>query len=147
MKLEGTVTMAAPRPKVWSFLTDAEAVSRCTPGLESLEVIEPGRKFRAVASLGLGSIKTRFQVDVEWVEMAEPERARARAHGTAAGSTADVSAEMILSESGPDATELRWVADVTILGTIASLASRMMGSVTQKLSAQFFECVRKNVEA
>ena len=106
MKLEGTVTIAAPRSKVWDFLTDAEAVSRCTPGLESLEVVDPGRKFRAVASLGLGSVKTRFQVDVEWVEMAKPERARARAHGTAAGSTADVEAEMVLTDVDAASTEL-----------------------------------------
>jgi carbon monoxide dehydrogenase subunit G len=146
MKLEGKVTIAAPRAKVWNFLTDAEAVSRCTPGLESLEVVEAGRKFRAVASLGLGSVKTRFQVDVEWVELFEPERARARAHGTAAGSTADVEAEMVLTEMDPNSTVLTWNANVTILGTIATLASRMMGGVTQKLSGQFFDCVRKNVE-
>jgi carbon monoxide dehydrogenase subunit G len=146
MKLEGKVTIAAPRAKVWNFLTDAEAVSRCTPGLESLEVVEAGRKFRAVASLGLGSVKTRFQVEVEWVELFEPERARARAHGTAAGSTADVEAEMVLTEMDPNSTVLTWNANVTILGTIATLASRMMGGVTQKLSGQFFDCVRKNVE-
>lgn len=146
MKLEGSVTIAAPPAKVWNFLTDAEAVSKCTPGLESLEVVEAGRKFRAVASLGLGSVKTRFQVAVEWVEMLEPERARARAHGTAAGSTADVEAEMVLKESNANSTELTWNAEVTIRGTIATLASRMMGGVTQKLSGQFFDCVRKNVE-
>ncbi len=146
MHLEGTVDIAAARERVWEFLTDPQAVSRCTPGVESLEVLEAGRRFRSVASLGLGSIKTRFTVDVEWVEMTPPERARARAHGTAPGSTADVEAQMTLIERGPSASELRWTAEVTILGTIASLASRMMGGVTQKLSTQFFECVKKNIE-
>jgi len=147
MHLEGTVAIAAPRQRAWQFLTDPEAVSRCTPGVESLEVIEPGRRFKSVASVGLGSIKTRFTVDVEWVEMAPPERAVARAHGTAPGSTADVQARMTLIERGPSESELHWTAEVTILGTIASLASRMLGGVTQKLSAQFFECVKKNIEA
>jgi carbon monoxide dehydrogenase subunit G len=145
--LEGKVAIAAPRQRVWEFLTDPQAVSRCTPGVESLEIIEPGRRFRSVASLGLGSIKTRFTVDVEWVEMAPPERAVASAHGTAPGSMADVEAKMTLVDRGPSATELVWTAEVTIMGTIASLASRMMGGVTQKLSGQFFDCVRKNVEA
>ena len=146
MHLEGTVEIAAPRERAWQFLTDPQAVSRCTPGVESLQVLEEGRRFRSVASLGLGSIKTRFTVDVEWIELTPPERARARAHGTAPGSTADVEAEMTLSERGPSAAELHWTADLTILGTIASLASRMMGGVTQKLSAQFFECVKKSIE-
>jgi len=144
--LEGTVEIAAERERAWQFLTDPQAVSRCTPGVESLEVLDPGKRFRSVASLGLGSIKTRFTVDVEWVELTPPDRARVRAHGTAPGSTADVEAQMVLTERSPSTTELRWTAEVTILGTIASLASRMMGGVTQKLSAQFFECVKKNIE-
>ncbi|HSB90519.1 MAG TPA: carbon monoxide dehydrogenase subunit G [Anaerolineales bacterium] len=147
MHLAGTVAIAAPRSKVWAFLTDPEAVAQCTPGLESMTVVEPQRKFRAVASIGLGSIKARFTLDVEWVELHEPEHASAKAHGTAPGSTADVLGELSLREQGPSSTELQWSADVTILGTIASLASRMMGSVTEKLAGQFFECVRKKVEA
>lgn len=146
MHLEGNVTIAAPRQRVWDFLTDPEAVSRCAPGLESLEVLEPGQRFRAVASLGLGSVKTRFSVDVEWAELSAPERARARAHGKAPGSTVDVEAVMALSAQGETETLLAWTAEVNIMGTIASLAARMMGGVTQKLSGQFFECVRQQVE-
>ena len=147
MHLEGNVSIAAPRPKVWSFLTDPEAVAQCTPGLESMTIVEPGRKFRAVASVGLGSVKARFTLDVEWLDLQAPERALAKAHGTAPGSTADVSGELIMREASAAATELQWSADVTIMGTIASLASRMMGSVTEKLAGQFFDCVRKKVEA
>jgi carbon monoxide dehydrogenase subunit G len=144
--LEGNVEIAAPRQRVWDFLTDPQAVARCAPGLESIEVVEVDRRFKAVASLGLGSIKTRFSVDVEWIEKTPPGRAVARAHGTASGSTADVVAELLLTESAPGATGLKWTAEVTINGTIASLASRMMGGVAQKLSGQFFDCVRSSVE-
>ncbi|HET7011110.1 MAG TPA: carbon monoxide dehydrogenase subunit G [Anaerolineales bacterium] len=147
MHLEGSVTLAAPRPKVWAFLTDPQAVAQCTPGLESLDILEPGRKFRAVASVGLGSVKARFALVVDWVELVEPERAVAKAHGTAPGSTADVVGEMQLRETSATSTELVWKGEVTILGTIASLASRMMGSVTEKLAGQFFNCVKKKVEA
>jgi carbon monoxide dehydrogenase subunit G len=145
--LEGAVEIAAPRQRVWDFLTDPHAVSACAPGLESVEVVEPERRFRAVASLGLGSIKTRFTVDIDWVEKEPPAKAVARAHGTASGSTADVTAEMRLAEVSPSVTALNWTAEVTITGTIASLASRMMGSVAQKISGQFFDCVRSKVEA
>jgi carbon monoxide dehydrogenase subunit G len=146
MRLEGDVEIAAPRQRLWDFLTDPDAVAACAPGLESVEVIEPGRRFKAVASLGLGSIKTRFTVNVEWLELEPPGRAKARAHGTASGSTTDVTAEMILREIAPERSGLAWTADVTITGTIASLASRMLGGVTQKLSGQFFDCVRARVE-
>jgi carbon monoxide dehydrogenase subunit G len=147
MHFEGTVTIDAPRNKVWEFLTDPNGVSQCVPGLESLEIITPKEKFRAIAAIGLGTVKARFKTDVEWVELDEPNRAKMKAHGTAPGSVMDTTSEMILSDGPDGSTELQWSADVTIRGTIASLAARMMGSVTQKLTSAFFECVKKKIEA
>lgn len=147
MHFQGTVTIGASRQRIWDFLTDPHEVSQCVPGLESLEVLEEGVKFRAVASVGLGNIKARFTTDVEWVDLNPPNIAKMKAHGTAPGSAADVLAEMHLVEAEDGATELQWEAEVNVMGTIAALASRMMGSVTQKLTAQFFNCVKGKVEA
>jgi carbon monoxide dehydrogenase subunit G len=131
---------------VWDFLTDANQVSKCAPGLESMEVVEDGRKFQAVVSVGFGSMKSRFSADVEWLELDEPDRAKMKVHGTAPGSTADAIAEMALSDMEGGGTKLDWTADVSIQGTIASLASRLMGSVTQRLTGEFFKCVKKHIE-
>ena len=38
------------------------------------------------------------------------------------------------------------LADVTISGSIASLATRLMGSVAQKLAGAFFECAKGKIE-
>lgn len=146
MQLDGTVTIGAPREKVWAFLTDPHKVGQCAPGLESLEVVDPGQKFEAVVSVGFGSMKARFTADIEWVELDEPGRAKMKAHGTAPGSTADATSEMTLTAKNEDETELTWTADVSVQGTIASLASRLMGSVTQRLTGEFFDCVRDHIE-
>ncbi len=145
MQLDGSTTIDAPRERVWAFLTDPHQVSKCAPGLESMEVVEEDKKFQAVVSLGFGSMKARFSADVEWVELQEPERATMKGHGTAPGSTADVTSTMTLSEVN-GGTQLAWTADVSIQGTIASLASRLMGSMTQRLTGEFFNCVKKHVE-
>lgn len=145
MQLDGSTTIDAPQDQVWSFLTDPHQVSECAPGLESMEVIEEDKKFKATVSLGFGSMKARFTADVEWVELQEPDRAVMKAHGKAPGSTADVESTMILSEED-GSTKLAWTADVSIQGTIASLASRLMGSMTQRLTGEFFNCVKKHVE-
>ena len=50
MRFEGSLSIKAPRERVWRFLTDPEQVAACAPGLESVEVVEPGRRFRAVAA-------------------------------------------------------------------------------------------------
>jgi len=147
MILKGSAHLKAPRSKVWQFLVDAQAVSQCAPGLESLEIREPGKKFRAVAAVGLGSMRARFALDVEWLELIEPTMARMAVHGTAPGSVADVTSQIDLRETIPNETDLEWSADVTLHGTLAGLASRLMGSASQKLSGEFFECVRRHVEA
>ncbi len=147
MRFEGTVSIRAPREKVWAFLTDAERVSGCAPGLESLEVVEPGKKFRATTSVGFGMVKVRFVNDVEWVEMDPPNVARMKAHGSAPGSGVDAATKMTLSDGSDGATDLAWTADVNVVGTVASLAARLMGSVTQKLTGAFFEKVRETIES
>lgn len=147
MKLEGTVTIQAPRERVWSFLTDPHQVSQCAPGVESVEVVIPDKSFRATASIGFGTVKARFTGDVEWLELDRPNRAKMKAHGKAPGSAADVVSEMTLGEAPNGATELRWTADVNVVGQIASLAARLMGTVSKKLTAVFFDCVRSKIEA
>jgi carbon monoxide dehydrogenase subunit G len=37
-------------------------------------------------------------------------------------------------------------SDVSIYGTIANLANRMMGGLTKKLSGEFFNCVKSQIE-
>jgi hypothetical protein len=145
MQFNGQVTIAADRQRVWEFLIDPQAVSQCAPGLERLTVLEAGKRFEVAAAVGFGTVKVKFVTEVEFTELAPPERAAMRAHGTAPGSAVDVLAEMALSEA-PGGTALDWKADVTISGTLTSLASRLMGSVTKKVTGAFFECVRKKIE-
>jgi carbon monoxide dehydrogenase subunit G len=140
------VSISAPRDKVWKSLTDADFVAQCAPGVKSMEVVEPGRKFQAVAVVGFGSVSTEFRTDVEFTELTEPDSATIRAHGNASGSAVDVIAKMDLSDGEDGGTDLNWSADITIVGTIASLASRLMGPVTKKMTGIFFDCVKEKIE-
>ncbi|MFQ5409830.1 MAG: CoxG family protein [Anaerolineales bacterium] len=146
MLFEGIVNINASRDKVWAFLTDPDFVSQCAPGLKSMEVVEPDKKFKAVAAVGFGTVKVTFTNEVEFLELEKPNRAKVKAHGTAPGSAVDAVSEMILSDAVAGTTDLKWTADITVVGTIASLASRLMSGVTKKLTGEFFECVRSRIE-
>ena len=146
MQLSGSVNIKAPRAKVFEFLTDPEQVSKCAPGVEKVEVVEAGKKFHAVAAIGFGTVKARFAGHAEFVELEVPRRAKIKAHGSAPGSAADVTSEMILADGPDGTTDMQWTADVVILRSLASLAARMMKPVTQTLTEQFFNCVKKKIE-
>jgi len=140
------VTINAPRPEVWNFLSDPHSVSLCAPGLESLEIITPEKHFKAIASVGFGSVSVKFNLDVEWVELDPPKRGKIKARGSAPGSAVEGSSEMILRELPNGSTDIDWSADVMVFGTIASLASRLMGSLTRRLTGEFFNCVKAKIE-
>jgi uncharacterized protein len=146
MQFQGSVIIDAPRRQVWQFLTDPHAVGQCAPGLQSLEIITPDEKFRALVAVGFGSMKVKFTTDVEWVALDPPSHATMKAHGSTPGSAVDAASVMDLVEIDDAQTELRWQADITIHGAIASLAARLMGSVTQKLTGAFFDCVKQKIE-
>lgn len=146
MLLKGEVTIRAPRKQVWDFLTDPNQIGQCAPGVEKIEVVEPNKLYRGTVSVGLGTVKARFSGDVEILELDEPNRAKLKAHGTATGSAADAVSEMKLSDGPDNATIVNWTADVNVSGQLASLVSRLMVPVSQKLSAVFYEEVRRRIE-
>jgi len=146
MLLKGDVTIHAPRKKVWDFLTDPNQIGLCAPGVEKIETIDPNKKYRGVMSVGLGSVKAKFNGEVEILELDEPDRAKLKAHGIATGSAADVISEMTLSNGTDGSTLVHWTADVNISGQLASLASRLMVPVSQKLAGIFYDEVRKRIE-
>jgi hypothetical protein len=146
MQLKDSVILEASQEQVWAFFTDPHAVGACAPGLESLEVLVPDEKFSVRGSVGLGAVQVHFDATVEWSELKPPERATMKAHGTAPGSAMDATAALELKSLAEDQTELTWSADVMVSGTIASLASRMMGSVTKKLAQAFFACAKRELE-
>jgi len=146
MLLKGDVTIRAARKKVWDFLTDPNQIGQCLPGLEKIETIEPLKKYRGIVSIGLGSVKARFSGDVDILELKEPDYAKLKAHGTATGSAADALSEMRLSDGPDDSTLVHWTADVNVSGQLASLVSRLMVPVSQKLAGVFYDEVRKRIE-
>ncbi len=146
MQLSGNVNIKAPRQKVWDFLTDPSQVAACAPGVEKVEALEGGRKFKATAGIGFGTVKAKFTGDGEFVELDAPNRAKIKAHGNAPGSAADVTSEMFLSDGPDGSTDMHYPADIVILGQLASLAARMMTPVSQKLTEQFFTAVKKKIE-
>lgn len=146
MKFDGSVTIRAKQDVVWEFLTDPHLVSQCAPGVKEVEIVIPDKHFRTNVGIALGAIKVNFAMDVEWIELDVPNRAKMRARGNAPGSAAEVEGTMTLSELESNVTELYWEANVQIMGRIASLAMRLAPGVTKKLVSEFFDCVVSRIE-
>jgi len=146
MKFAGTVDIAAPRDKVWAFVTDPNQVGQCGPGVESIEVID-GTHFKATAKVGIGFISARFVVNMDMAELDPPDRAVIKAHGQAPGSAVDATAQMTLSDGPNGGTTMDWSADVAIAGSLASLGARLIEGTANKMIGQTFACMKSKLEA
>ena len=146
MQFSGTVSIAAPRARIWSFLMDPNQVGSCGPGVESIEVIDADH-FKAKAKVGIGFITARFVVDMTIADRTDLEIAVIKAHGQAPGSAVDATARMILSGPDEGPTAMEWSADVTIAGTLASVGARMIEGTANKMIGQTFDCIRSKLEA
>ncbi|MFL5590752.1 MAG: CoxG family protein [Ktedonobacteraceae bacterium] len=145
MDFSGTQTIAAPIEKVWAYLLDVHKVAACVPGFQSLE--ELGEEhWKAVVSVGVGPVKAKFTLDVTRPEKHEPNLMVVQGRGKAPGSTVDLSGRMNLSAIDAEHTRMDWTAQVTVSGTIASVGARLLHQTAEKLTGQFFECLKEKLQ-
>ena len=146
MHFEGTLEIAAPRERVWSFLTDPRQVSGCGPDVQSLDVLDPTH-FKVTVRAGVGPIKGTFNFDVQFTELRAPDRATLRARGQTPGSAVEMTNTLELAEAGAQRTSMRWESDVIVSGMIASVGARLMQGAADKTTRQVFACIKEKLEA
>ena len=145
MKIKGDVRIRASRDEVWKVVTDPEAVCYCTPGMRSMEVITPGRKFHTVGSVGLGTARVDFSSYVEFTELDPPGRARMRLSCEIRERLVEISSEMNLSERRDGTTRMRWTADVQLIGS-RGLTSWIIKPLSKKMTHDLIVCLKKRIE-
>jgi carbon monoxide dehydrogenase subunit G len=146
LRFAGHMEVRAPKEKVWTFLIDPQAVSKCLPDVQKLDVFEDG-KFRAVVRVGVGFIKGNFTFDVAMTDLRAPTHAVLTGRGGGLGSAVDVSSSVDLADAPDGSTLLEWKADVVVSGPIASMGGRVLNSTVEKKAAELFECLKAQVEA
>jgi uncharacterized protein len=145
MEFTGTQTVAAPIEKVWAFLFDVNNVASCAPGFQSLEVLED-EHWKAVVGVGVGAVKFKFTMDVTRPEMQPPDLMIVKARGKAPGSAVDMQGDMHLTALDGEQTRMDWKATVTVSGTIASVGARLLSGTVQRLTGQFFDCLKTKLQ-
>jgi hypothetical protein len=148
MRLEfaGAPEILAPREEVWTRLMDPNFVAASTPGVESVEAVDPTH-FRVISGIGVGPLRVGFQLDVELSDVVPLERLRMTAVGRASGSAIDTVSSVRLEPLDNGRTRLNWVATSTISGTVASLGPRLLESAARRLTEDFWTDFARRVSA
>jgi len=130
VKVDGTKTFEAPRETVWEVLNDPARMAKTMPGVQGFEVQDDKHwKANVVIPLGLGGLK--MSINFEKTEERKPDYARLHAKGTGVGAMLSMDTQFELSESS-GATEMKWQADVHLLGQVGSMGQRVLQPIVNQ---------------
>jgi uncharacterized protein len=146
LELSGTQEIEAPADIVWSRLLDHEFVAESAPGVESVEAVD-AEHYRVVAGLGVGSMKLRFALQVELVDVEPPSKVRMLVRGNAPGSAMRAEADASLVPIGPRTSRLDWTVSSDVHGTIAGVGARVLQGTAGKLTRSFWKKFAKRTAA
>jgi uncharacterized protein len=145
MHFEGVFDSAVPQSRVYALVTDPKEVAGCMPGLQRVDVKSPD-EFDALVRVGVSFVRGDFTLRVRSIEKRPESAVKLAVRGTGLGSAVDM--EIVLAMSGVEngGASMRWQADATVSGKIASLGQRLMESQAEKIIREFFECFRQKLE-
>ena len=136
MKIEGTQTISAPRPRVFAALVDPAILQKCIPGCEQLVQTEEN-KYNAKLSAGVGPIKGIFTATVSLENVKAPEHYRLVVEGKGQPGFVKGAGELNLAEAA-EGTSIRYTGEVNVGGLLASVGQRMIQSAASMLAGKFF---------
>lgn len=131
---------------VWAFVTDPGKVGHCFPDVVDVTV-QDDTHFEAVVKVGVGPVRGKFKLKVELLPAASKRRIDMKMSGGGFGSAVDLTSGADLVDAGDGTTLLKWSGQAEARGPIAAVGGRVLESQAQKLIAQAFGNVRKQLTA
>jgi carbon monoxide dehydrogenase subunit G len=145
MKVTGERQFEAPVATVWSVLNDPAQMAQTMPGVESFD-IQDEKHWRAHVKVPLGLGGLRMSIDFEKMEEREPEFAKLHAKGNGVGAIMNMDTSFHLSEAGGGGTNMKWEADVHILGPVASMGQRVLQPIVNQQVSHVLSALDKQVQ-
>jgi len=144
MKIEGTQTISAPRPRVFAALVDPAILQRCIPGCEQLAQTEE-KKYNATLCTGVGPIKGIFTATVSLEDVRAPEHYKLVIEGKGQPGFLKGAGELNLAEV-TEGTSVQYTGEVNVGGLLASVGQRMIQSAASMLAGKFFASLETEVK-
>jgi uncharacterized protein len=138
VELEKTLSVAAPRPRVWELLLDPKIMAGCVPGTQSVEVISD-TEYVAEIRIKISFIAARFKVKTTILEARAPDYLRIEGTGedSSVASAMKQSSELFLTDLGDGTTVLRIKVKADVLGRLGSFGLSVMKTKADRMWEEF----------
>ena len=146
MQIKDSFVINAPQEKVWELLFDIPRLSKCVPGIESVEVVDD-KTYRGKLVIKVGPIKSEFTGIVMLTEIVAPNRIAGTVDGddkaSASSIKATFSGTLTPVASGIEAA---FVVDVNLRGRLAQFGGPVITATAKKLTGEFAKNLRAQLE-
>jgi carbon monoxide dehydrogenase subunit G len=146
VQIEHRITVPAPPERVWAFMMDVPAVSRCVPGVDGVAQIDD-TTYSGVMSVRVGPIQVRLDGRVILAERDEAARlARMDLQAADKRVNGAVNAKMrmqLAPSSGGDTTDVDIQTDANVMGKLGEFGQ----SVIRKKADQIVQEFARNLSA
>ncbi len=137
MKIEGEISVAAPRAQVFERLRDAPFFASCVDGVSDLTAIDETH-YNASFATKVAFMSFKFKVSVEMTRIVPPDEIEAKVEGTPVGIVGRLTATASTKLSERDGgTVIAYVIDANLTGKLGSIGQPVLKSKAKEMEKQF----------
>jgi carbon monoxide dehydrogenase subunit G len=139
MIIDQQTTIAAPIDRVWDFVMDIPAISRCVPGVEGFDRLDDDT-FAGILKVKVGPVTVRLEGRIVVAERDRDRwssRLEIQAKERRIASSVSAVTTLSLVQVSDDATELHIHTDASILGKLGEFGQSVMRRKADQLVAEF----------
>jgi len=139
MKVEGMISVAAPREAVFERLSNAHFFASCVDGVQDLTAIDPTH-YSAKFTTKIAYLRFNFKVTVAMTKVSPPNEIEATVEGAPLGVVGRLTAtaRTELTERGGD-TDIRYAIDAVLAGKLGSMGEPVLRAKAKEMEKQFTE--------
>jgi len=146
MQIKDSFVINASQEKVWELLFDIPRLSKCVPGIESVEVVDE-KTYRGKLVVKVGPIKSQFSGVVTLTEVEPPQHIAGSVEGDDKASASSVKAGFSGTLTSVAAgTEAAFVVDLNLRGRLAQFGGPVISATAKKMTAEFAKNLRAELE-
>jgi len=144
MQLSGKHTAKATSAKIWQVLTNTNTLGRIIPGISKLEKTGEN-SYKSFSEIKLGPINSTFSGNLQMENMDSEKGFTLKVQQNSKMGNANASIRINLVKLIENTVEVQFDGEVKLSGLMATMGNRVVGSVSNILTKQFFENLDKEL--
>jgi len=127
------------------MLMDTDTLARIVPGISRLEK-SGDNTYKSIIEIKMGPVNSSFTGNLQMEDIKEPEGFTLKVQQNSKIGNANAAINISLLPVNNNQSEVAFDGDVKLSGMLAAMGQRLIGSVSNTLTKQFFSNLEKEFE-